>query len=88
MTFKNSYEEMRYHADVRSAREWLETLVKRREEEVRDLRRYLERFDDAAKGGDTKLTDVLSWAVNAAAQAGSNDRLDLAVGHAARLGGK
>jgi hypothetical protein len=86
------FRKFQHESNTQSARTWLETLVKRREDEARELRRFLERFDEAVadeskperKGWDT-TTSVLSSAVHMAAQAGSNDRLDLAVNYAVSL---
>jgi len=83
---------------IRSAREQLELVIRRREEELRDAlrdaQRLLARFDEAvADMGRVKElrvlnstpSEILSSAVHLFAQVGSNDRLDLFVTRAVAL---
>jgi len=80
---------------LRSAREAVELIVKRRESELLEAKRSLERFDEAVELSKKPKAERPSWysrpsyvlsnVAHSAAQAGNNDRLDMLVTRAAEL---
>jgi hypothetical protein len=70
---------------VEDARRWLLSAVESYEHDVSELRRYVERFDDAVAAKTTTPVSVISNFVHLAVQTGSNARLDLAVDRASAL---
>lgn len=76
---------------INYAREQMEQIIAAHESQIRDLKRYIARFDQAVIGtaaGDNNAPnpiEVMSWFMNATRNLGANMRVDLMVSAAARL---